>query len=197
MKFTATSDLECNLSLRKFKWDKLCPFFLSCYPESRSELARCNMVKNHEFIMQTRAFAIGPAIFSNLLDHFDLKGDVVQTHVYSSKSIAYLASLLMNNNRVKHFIVFGCGKRIHEHEEYMRLLGVHNIILHSENFVDIPLNSHILDNTVGVFVTPPNSYTAIPDPIDLICGRGGDYSMIPVSYSLEIIHIFLLLNNSH
>lgn len=37
-----------------------------------------------------------------------------------------------------------------------------------------------LDGVVAVLATPPNSYTAVTDPIDLVCGRGGDLAMLEV-----------------
>lgn len=44
----------------------------------------------------------------------------------------------------------------------------------------------MLEKVVGVFITPPNSYSAINDPIDLICSRGGDLSMLEVLTESEI-----------
>lgn len=44
----------------------------------------------------------------------------------------------------------------------------------------------LMDRVVGVLATPPNSYTGIQDPIDLICSRGGDLSMLEVMTESEI-----------
>lgn len=43
-----------------------------------------------------------------------------------------------------------------------------------------------MDRVVGVLATPPNSYTGIQDPIDLICSRGGDLTMLEVMTESEI-----------
>lgn len=38
----------------------------------------------------------------------------------------------------------------------------------SKRLVDIEPNADILEQVVGVFATPPNSYSAVNDPIDLV-----------------------------
>lgn len=53
---------------------------------------------------------------------------------------------------------------------------------------DTPVVSSALDGVVAVLATPPNSYSAVTDPIDLVCGRGGDLAMLEVikkSYLLD------------
>lgn len=48
--------------------------------------------------------------------------------------------------------------------------------VHSET----PTVLNALDGVVAVLATPPNSYSAVTDPIDLVCGRGGDLTMLEV-----------------
>lgn len=129
---------------------------------------------------------MGPAIFSHLLEYFDVEGDIVQTHVSSPSSIAYLAALFQTNYRVNDIIIFGAGHRINEYNNYMHKLGINKIRMQSEQFGQMPIQSSILENVVGVFITPPNSYSAINDPIDLICSRGGDLSMLEVLTESEM-----------
>lgn len=162
------------------------PQFLTCIPKNRSKFVQADIIKNHEFIMQDRAFSLGPAIFSRLLDVYEVHGSVIQTHVFSPKSTAYLASLFLTNNLVINFIAFGAGVRVHEYQNFMKQLGVTNVEIRSENFRDISMNSSILDRVVGVFATPPNSYSGVSDPIDLICSRGGDLTMLEVLTESEI-----------
>lgn len=162
------------------------PQFLTCIPKNRSKFVQADIIKNHEFIMQDRAFSLGPAIFSRLLDVYEVHGSVIQTHVFSPKSTAYLASLFLTNNLVINFIAFGAGVRVHEYQHFMKQLGVTNVEIRSENFRDISMNSSILDRVVGVFATPPNSYSGVSDPIDLICSRGGDLTMLEVLTESEI-----------
>lgn len=48
------------------------------------------------------------------------------------------------------------------------------------------MESNRFRTVVGVFATPPNSFSAISDPIDLICSRGGDLSMLEVLTESEV-----------
>lgn len=112
---------------------------------------------------------MGPAVFSRLLDYFEVEGDIVQTHLSSPRSTAYLAALFQTNYRVNEIIIFGAGQRISEYNEYMSKLGINNIRIRSENFCQVSIQSTILEKVVGILITPPNSYSAISDPIDLIC----------------------------
>lgn len=161
---------------------------------------------------------MGPAIFSRLLDYFEVEGDIVQTHLSSPRSIAYLAALFQSNYRVNDIIIFGAGQRLSEYNAYMHKLGINNIRIRSENFCQVSIQSTILERVVcilecfpsfllfcfftcesmfflplplfakqvGVFITAPNSYSAINDPIDLICSRGGDLSMLEVLTESEM-----------
>lgn len=129
---------------------------------------------------------MGPAIFSRLLEYFEVEGDVIQTHLSSPRSIAYLAALFQANYRVNDIIIFGAGGRITEYNDYMHKLGINNIRMRSENFCQMSIQSSVLEKVVGVFITAPNSYSGISDPIDLICSRGGDLSMLEVLTESEM-----------
>ena len=172
--------LQNPISVNKVKWDKLCPTYAYCYPEEKMKFIRSDMLLNYEFVCQDRSFLIGPTIFAYLLDYFDLTGDLLQTHLLSQKSVAYLASLMVNNKRMKNFIVFGAGNKLEEYQAYLKSLGVDNVQLYAEKFTEIPLTSPIIEKVVGVFMSPPNSYSALSDPIDLICSCGGDLSFLEV-----------------
>lgn len=129
---------------------------------------------------------MGPAIFSRLLEYFEVEGDVIQTHLSSPRSIAYLAALFQVNYRVNDIIIFGAGGRIAEYNKYMHKLGINNIRMRSENFCQMSIQSSVLEKVVGVFITPPNSYSGINDPVELICSRGGDLSMLEVLTESEM-----------
>lgn len=129
---------------------------------------------------------MGPAIFSRLLEYFELEGDIVQTHLSSIRSIAYLAALFESNYRVNDIFVFGAGPRLREYNEYLRSLGIANIKIRAESFSQASAQSLALEKVVGIFVTPPNSYSAVGDPIDLICSRGGDLSMLEMLTESEM-----------
>lgn len=49
-----TEDGEVSLVQSQFKWDKLCPLFLSCIPLDRSLFAKSVLMREHQFIMQAR-----------------------------------------------------------------------------------------------------------------------------------------------
>lgn len=123
---------------------------------------------------------------SRLLDYFQLNGDILQTHISSPRSTAYLASLFYSVNRVSNFYVYGAGPNLKEYRKFMEVLGVNNIRIFAELFTSFPLESKRFGYVVGIFVNPPNSFSAISDPIDLICSRGGDLSMLEVLTESEI-----------
>lgn len=136
-----------------------------------------------------RAFSVGPAIFSRLLDYFEIEGDIIQTHLSSPRSIAYLAALHRSSCRVKDIIIFGAGDRIKEYHEYMKTLGIDDIRIRAEHFNQTTAQSTELENVVGVFLTPSNSYSAVSDPIDLICNRGGDLSILQLLTESEMSEV--------
>jgi hypothetical protein len=82
-----------------FKWDKLCPHFIYCFPENKSEFSKLDLLRSGDLILQNKAFIVGSAVFCKLLDYFEINGDVLQTHILSPRSTAYLASLLLDNPR--------------------------------------------------------------------------------------------------
>lgn len=58
--------------------------------------------------------------------------------------------------------------RKEDYEKYFNELGVTNIVIHPEKFVDIPPDANYLEEVIAVFATPPNSYSAVADPVDLV-----------------------------
>lgn len=46
---------------------------------------------------------------------------------------------------------------------------MNNIIIYSDRLIDTPLDANYMEEVVAVFATPPNSYSAVSDPIDLVC----------------------------
>lgn len=78
-----------------------------------------------------------------------MEGDIVQTHLSSPRSIAYLAALFQSNYRVNDIIIFGAGQRLSEYNAYMQKLGINNIRMRSENFCQVSIQSSILERVVG------------------------------------------------
>lgn len=56
---------------------------------------------------------------------------------------------------------------------------------------DTPVVASALDGVVAVLATPPNSYSAVTDPIDLVCGRGGDLEMLEVSNIVLLLYLYV------
>jgi hypothetical protein len=65
------------------------------------------------------------------------------------------------------------------------MLGVTNTEVRAEKFVDIPSDSRLLESVVGVLATPPNTYSGVRDPVDLVCSGGGDLSMLEMLTEVE------------
>lgn len=49
-----TDDGEEPLKQSHFKFDKLCPLFLSCIPLDRSQFAKSHLMQDNQFIMQVK-----------------------------------------------------------------------------------------------------------------------------------------------
>ncbi|XP_036325938.1 uncharacterized protein LOC118738974 [Rhagoletis pomonella] len=189
--------LECGYILQEsenvhgletdhYRWDNVCPLFISCVPQNKGEFTKSKLVTKHYFIIQDKAFSYGPAVMSRMLEYFQLSGDILQTHISSPRATAYLASLFYSVNRVNNFYVYGAGPNLKEYRRFMEVLGISNIRIFDEVFTSFPLESKRFGYVVGIFANPPNSFSAISDPIDLICSRGGDLSMLEVLTESEI-----------
>lgn len=162
---------------KSFRFDKVCPnFFFLWYPKDKSDFSQESLVRDEEVILSNKAFSVGPAIFAKLLNYYEIAGDILQTHIISPRSTAYLASLLIRNRFVGKFRVFGAGRNIKEYQAYFDKLGVKNIKLYQDNFIGFTRN--ILEKTVAIYCSPPSSFSSITDPIELICSRGGDLKML-------------------
>lgn len=120
---------------------------------------------------------MGPAIFSRLLDYFEVEGDIVQTHLSSPRSIAYLGALFQSNYRVNEIIIFGAGQRLCEYNAYMHKLGINNIRIRSENFCQVSIQSTMLDRVVCAFEMsiPPfdRRFINFSNVCSCVCFSGG------------------------
>lgn len=55
-----------------------------------------------------------------------------------------------------------------EYENYLHELGMTNVVVYSDKLVDFGFESPCMEEVVAVYATPPNSYSAVTDPIDLV-----------------------------
>ncbi|CAH1126392.1 unnamed protein product [Ceutorhynchus assimilis] len=169
-----------SLDKKTFKWDRHCPQIMGFHSSMRGKLAKSPFVKNHMLIVQDKSFCRGAATFGKVLIDLGLTGSVIQTHVNSPRTTAYLATLLTHNEKIKKLMAFSAGKRKPEYEHYFTELGVTNIRIFADRLIDSPPDASYMEEVVAVFATPPNSYSAVTDPIDLVCSRGGDLTMLEV-----------------
>lgn len=177
MGFKELKNFDDKSSPKTFRFDKLCPnFFFLWFPREKSEFSQDPLVLKSDIILQNKAFNIGPAIFSKLITYYGIPGDILQTHILSPRSTAYLASLLIRNKFVGKLRVFGAGHNFKEYQAYFDKINATNIKLYEESFHTISRN--ILEKTVAIYCTPPSSFSSINDPIELICSRGGDLKML-------------------
>lgn len=99
-----------------------------------------------------------------------------------------MATLLVQNERIKKIMAFSAGPkwgfsdnltivcffksnlgcRKCEYESYFTQIGVNNIKIYADRLTDIHPDSAYMEEVVAVFATPPNSYSAVLDPIDLV-----------------------------
>ncbi|KAJ1526197.1 hypothetical protein ONE63_009356 [Megalurothrips usitatus] len=175
----AAREGAASVSQEDFRFDPVLPNVIVCHPEQRDDLAQAAIVRKCYLVLQDRAFCFGPAMLSKLLSDYDLTGCVAQTHIHSPRSTAYLATILADNVKVDTLLAFGAGPRKQQYKAYFRKLGVTNAEVFEERFLDAAAHDGgLLDNVVAVLATPPNSYSAVTDPVDLVCSRGGDLSML-------------------
>lgn len=162
---------------RSYRFDKVCPDYVYLwYENDKSEFTKDSLVLEQQLILQSKAFSIGPAIFAKLVSYYGISGDVLQTHILSPRSTAYLGCLLRRNKFVGKIRVFGAGEHMDEYQAYFDEIGASNIKLYAEKFIDFQKN--ILEKTVAIYCTPPSSFSSVSDPIELICSHGGDLTML-------------------
>ncbi|XP_026462763.1 uncharacterized protein LOC113365412, partial [Ctenocephalides felis] len=170
-----------GLNVDQYKFDTLCPKFMQ-----RQAVAQSWLVKKHHLILQDRAFCIGPVIFSLILEHHELGGCVLQSHVNSPRTTAYLANIIHSNNRVLRLLAFGAGDKKQEYDKYFSDLGITNTTIYPQRLVDTSPEAEYLEHVVAVFACPPNSYSGVKDPVDLACSRGGDLSVLQALTEADI-----------
>lgn len=120
-----------------------------------------------------------------MLEYLTLDGDIIQTHLLSPRSCGYMCALLATIKKRHCYYVYGAGNKLNEYKKYIELLKIDNLQMNAEYFRNA-ISSINFVNVVCVFLTPPNSYSAVKDPIDLICSRGGDLSILEMLTETEM-----------
>lgn len=172
------SELGITLTEKHAKFDHVCPKVLSFPAEYRANLARSDHIKSGKLILQDRAFCLAPALMNKILEELSLRGTVAQSHVISPRATAYLATVLLDNEKIEKVLAFGTGSRSKEYQTYLENLGVEKCELRPERWCDVPPDAELIESVVAVLATPPTSWTGIADPVDLVCSRSGDMDML-------------------
>ncbi|XP_047004611.1 putative methyltransferase NSUN7 [Schistocerca americana] len=127
---------EFHLTRDTFTADGACPRVILFHPDRRADLAQSRVVRDYQLILQDRTFCLGPSAMARTLRKLELRGSVAQTHINSARTTAYLAALLSDDDSVHKLLAFGAGDRKEEYEAYLRALGVQNVEVHAESFVE-------------------------------------------------------------
>ncbi|XP_073967356.1 uncharacterized protein [Choristoneura fumiferana] len=194
----------------EYRFDRVCPRFITLRPPENNSVGQLDLVREGVIVLQEREFCEGASTLCRALRANSLRGVVAQTHASSPRCSAYLAAQLHELAAVLKakapaapaipqlgkLIVFGAGDKVSTYVNALRELGIeaseapHSgapvCVLSEAVHCDTPTVTSALDGVVAVLATPPNSYSAVTDPIDLVCGRGGDLAMLEVLTESEI-----------
>ncbi|XP_049865482.1 uncharacterized protein LOC126366416 [Pectinophora gossypiella] len=201
-----------QLCAGEYRFDRVCPRFITLRPPPDISIGQLDLVKDGVIVLQEREFCEGASTLCRALRVNELRGVVAQTHASSPRSSAYLAAQLRELAAVLRaktpaapatpelgkLVVFGAGDKVESYVESLRHLGIDASVAPESNspvcvysepvHCETPNVTSALDGVVAVLATPPNSYSSVTDPIDLVCGRGGDLAMLEILTESEINH---------
>ncbi|XP_041973154.1 uncharacterized protein LOC121728899 [Aricia agestis] len=199
-----------QLCAGEFRFDRVCPRFITLRPPANQSIGQLDLIKNGVIVLQEREFCEGASTLCRALQANSLCGVVAQTHASSPRCSAYLAALLKElaaviraqkppapvTPELGRLVVFGAGDRLESYVSALQELGVEAsdwsqsdssvCVLREAIHCDCPTVTSALTGVVAAIATPPNSYSAVTDPIDLVCGRGGDLAMLEILTESEI-----------
>ncbi|XP_048480966.1 uncharacterized protein LOC105392979 [Plutella xylostella] len=201
-----------QLCAGEYRFDRVCPRFITLRPPQNFSVGQMDLVKNGLIILQEREFCEGASTLCRLLRARSLQGAVAQSHASSPRCSAYLAAQLQELAQVLkaetpaapavpelgRLVVFGAGDKIDSYVLALREMGIQATAGAAATaggavqVVSDPVHcgsaavAAALDGVVAALATPPNSYSAVTDPIDLVCGRGGDLAMLEVLTECEV-----------
>ncbi|XP_047519296.1 uncharacterized protein LOC125059120 isoform X1 [Pieris napi] len=194
----------------EYRFDRVCPRFITLRPPASTSIGQTDLVKEGIIVLQEREFCEGASTLCRALRANSLRGVVAQTHASSPRCSAYLAAQLRElaavlkaqtpaapiTPELGKLVVFGAGDKVESYVCALRELGIdaseapHSgspvCVVGDDVYSETPIVISALDGVVAALATPPNSYSAVTDPIDLVCGRGGDLAMLEVLTESEI-----------
>ncbi|XP_053600314.1 uncharacterized protein LOC128669476 isoform X2 [Plodia interpunctella] len=197
-----------TLCAGEYRFDRVCPRFITLRPPEHTTVGQMDLVQNSIIVLQEREFCEGASTLCRALRANALTGVVAQSHASSPRCSAYLAAQLKElaavlkaqtpaapaTPQLGKLVVFGAGDKVESYVCALRELGIDasNLpeapvcVLSDPVHCETPTVLNALDGVVAVLATPPNSYSAVTDPIDLVCGRGGDLDMLEILTESEI-----------
>ncbi|KAH9641593.1 hypothetical protein HF086_017117 [Spodoptera exigua] len=199
-----------QLCAGEYRFDRVCPRFITLRPPENNSIGQLDLVKDGVIVLQEREFCEGASTLCRALRANSLRGVVAQTHASSPRCSAYLAAQLRElaavlkakapaapvTPELGKLVVFGAGDKVESYVCALRELGIEAsealqsgapvCVISDPVHYDTPVVTNALDGVVAVLATPPNSYSAVTDPIDLVCGRGGDLAMLEILTESEV-----------
>ncbi|KAJ8726861.1 hypothetical protein PYW08_015258 [Mythimna loreyi] len=199
-----------QLCAGEYRFDRVCPRFITLRPPENNSIGQMELVRDGVIVLQEREFCEGASTLCRALRANSLRGVVAQTHASSPRCSAYLAAQLRElaavlkakapaapaTPELGKLVVFGAGDKVDSYLCALRELGIEAAagpqsgapvcVISEAVHCDTPAVINALDGVVAVLATPPNSYSAVTDPIDLVCGRGGDLTMLEILTESEI-----------
>ncbi|CAH0629027.1 unnamed protein product [Chrysodeixis includens] len=199
-----------QLCAGEYRFDRVCPRFITLRPPENVSIGQLELVKDGVIVLQEREFCEGASTLCRALRASSLRGVVAQTHASSPRCSAYLAAQLRElaavlkaktpaapaTPELGKLVVFGAGDKVASYVCALRELGIEAseaiqsgapvCVISEAVHCDTPNVNNALDGVVAALATPPNSYSAVTDPIDLVCGRGGDLAMLEILTESEI-----------
>ncbi|KAJ8724889.1 hypothetical protein PYW07_015847 [Mythimna separata] len=199
-----------QLCAGEYRFDRVCPRFITLRPPENGSIGQMDLVREGVIVLQEREFCEGASTLCRALRANALQGVVAQTHASSPRCSAYLAAQLRElaavikakapaapaTPELGKLVVFGAGDKVESYLCALRELGIEAAagpqsgapvcVISEAVHCDTPTVTNALDGVVAVLATPPNSYSAVTDPIDLVCGRGGDLTMLEILTEAEI-----------
>ncbi|XP_072942172.1 uncharacterized protein [Epargyreus clarus] len=199
-----------QLCAGEYRFDRVCPRFITLRPPENVTIGQLDLVKEGIIVLQEREFCEGASTLCRALRANSLRGVVAQTHASSPRCSAYLAAQLKElaavlkastpaapaTPELGKLVVFGAGDKVESYVCALRELGIEAsqllqsgapvCVISEPVHCETPSVINALDGVVAVLATPPNSYSAVTDPIDLVCGRGGDLAMLEILTESEI-----------
>ncbi|OWR46394.1 hypothetical protein KGM_205183 [Danaus plexippus plexippus] len=157
-----------QLCAGEYRFDRVCPRFITLRPPQNVSIGQLDLVKEGIIVLQ--GYSMTYANMSNIFIYTDIENiyRLVKRLIFPVKS--YVCALR------------DLGIEASELPQSSASVCVLSDPVHFDN----PKVASALDGVVAALATPPNSYSAVTDPIDLVCGRGGDLAMLEILTESEI-----------